>query len=200
MYKVFINNKSIFIGKRESLPIPSGFCKVIDFSEKKAMMLEILSFEKCEDYETLHIIGNPKKILKNFRSIKAAGGLVLNDKNQILFIFRNGKWDLPKGKVEDGEKIPHAALREVNEECGISGLKISCDLPCTLHTYILNDERVLKTTYWYVMKTSDTKNPIPQTEENITQVEWLSQQEVNKALENSFASIVETINSFNQIK
>lgn len=108
-----------------------------------------------------------------FTLIEAAGGLVSNPNGEWLFIFRHGKWDLPKGKIEKGEAIETAAIREVEEECGIKNLKIIKPLTPTYHTYSLEEKEVLKRTYWFEMSSNDTSKLVPQTEEGITEVKWV---------------------------
>jgi 8-oxo-dGTP pyrophosphatase MutT (NUDIX family) len=106
-----------------------------------------------------------------FKNIDAAGGLVTNSDNAVLMIYRNETWDLPKGKLEKGEQIAEAALREVEEECGITDLKLAEPIMRTYHTYPLKDEVVLKCTHWFRMM-SEQKDFVPQLEEGITKVEW----------------------------
>ena len=105
------------------------------------------------------------------------------------FIYRNGKWDLPKGKLEINESIPECAVREVEEECGISLLTITKELPATYHTYRQSGKNLLKITYWFLMDCKDESNLTPQTEEGIELVEWKNQKEVQLALENTYPNI-----------
>ncbi|QCX37999.1 NUDIX domain-containing protein [Aureibaculum algae] len=124
-----------------------------------------------------------------FKIIEAGGGKVFNDKNEVLFIFRNDKWDLPKGKIEKGETIEETAIREVEEETGIEKLKISHQLQTTYHIYKHKKKYVLKVSYWFKM-TSDFKGELfPQLEEGITKVVWLSDTETEKALQNTYKNI-----------
>lgn len=125
----------------------------------------------------------------DYTLIEAAGGVVYNNINQILMIFRNGKWDLPKGKLEIGENIQECAIREVNEECGVRNLKIISELQMTYHTYEINGEAILKRTYWFRMYTSCTNNLIPQITEGITKVEWVNKEDIVSRLENSYGNI-----------
>ena len=122
-------------------------------------------------------------------SIKAAGGIVRNKENEYLFIFRNGKWDLPKGKIEKGENSRAAAIREVEEECGIriesSGEKI-CN---TYHIYELSAGMVIKKTTWYWMKSTKKEKLIPQLEEGITDVRWISKADFSLIQGNTFPLI-----------
>jgi 8-oxo-dGTP pyrophosphatase MutT (NUDIX family) len=108
-------------------------------------------------------------------------------------IYRNGKWDLPKGKLEKGETPEIAALREVQEECGLSNLKIKGKLSPTYHTYIEKGQPILKKTWWYEMIGDDRRKLKPQTEEGITQVAWLDDIGVYNALKNTYASIVDVV-------
>ena len=118
------------------------------------------------------ITENWKDFCSRYTLIEAAGGIVYNNQDELLMIFRNGKWDLPKGKLEQGETKQHCAIREVEEECGVSGLNIIKQVPNTYHTYFDNDESILKTTYWYLMTTDYSGNLKPQKNEGITKVSW----------------------------
>lgn len=121
--------------------------------------------------------------------IEAAGGIVTNDKGQILCIKRLGKWDLPKGKMEQGESTSDSALREVSEETHISELTLGEPLPTTYHLYFHKDRWVIKPTYWYRMQTTQQKT-IPQTEEGITEVRWMSSDEIQtEFLPNTYLSL-----------
>lgn len=124
-----------------------------------------------------------------FKIVSAAGGVVKNTTGSYLFIFRNNKWDLPKGKIEANETTEIAAVREVEEECGISQLYIEHQLPTTYHIYELKNELILKPTYWFSMNCSDNSNLIPQTEEGITAVEWITPEAINKVLANTFPAL-----------
>ena len=137
------------------------------------------------------ITENWESFCMNYMLIEAAGGLVRNDKNQLLMIFRNGKWDLPKGKLEIGENIEQCAIREVEEECGVSGLIITQQLQKTYHTYEINGQKILKCTYWFEMNSSFKGNLAPQTKEGISAVVWVDEQDIAEKLENSFGNIIE---------
>jgi ADP-ribose pyrophosphatase YjhB (NUDIX family) len=122
------------------------------------------------------------------KHIIAAGGVVLNSKNEILFIYRNGFWDLPKGKVEAGEDYEEASIREIQEETGIENVTITRPLPVTFHTYKLTMKLVLKETQWFEMFSDDTKLT-PQTEEGITEIKWVSRKELPEILSKSYGNI-----------
>ena len=125
--------------------------------------------------------------------IEAAGGVVYNNKNQVLMIFRDGKWDLPKGKLELNENIKDCAIREVEEECGVSGLSIINSLQDTYHTYELNEKKILKRTYWFTMNTDYKGSLVPQAEEGISEVVWVDKDHVTEKLNNSFGNIKELL-------
>ncbi len=134
-----------------------------------------------------------KKMMKSVTVIKAAGGLVKNDRGNFLFIFRNGKWDLPKGKLEKGEKSEEGAVREVEEECGISIGKCGKKIVNTYHVYTIKGEVVLKKTYWYKMKYKGNARLKPQIEEGITDVRWMDRSDINTVAGNTFPSIKDVL-------
>lgn len=129
-----------------------------------------------------------KEFLKYFKVIQAAGGVIQNSVKNILFIFRNGKWDLPKGKVEKNESIEEAALREVIEECGLTNVVIVDYIFNTFHIYSENGRDVLKVSHWFNM-ISDDIEVYPQLEEDITEVVWKNKHEVKLALNNTYPNI-----------
>lgn len=149
-----------------------------------------------------HVIihNNPMEVFdelkSNFKSINAAGGLVINEKNEILFIFRNKKWDLPKGKIEKDETPEHAAIREVEEETLVKILKLENHLISTFHTYQIEDKKILKTNHWYLMKADSHQELLPQAEENIEKVEWKSVDQIPELMTNSYDSIRDVIKSY----
>ena len=124
--------------------------------------------------------------------IEAAGGLVTNKQGEYLMIFRNGRWDLPKGKQEDGEDIAITALREVSEECGILEVELSEHICNTYHTFHRNNKFFLKCTHWYSMEyCGDSSCVKPQTEEDIEKVIWATESELQNYLTNTYPSIKE---------
>ena len=128
------------------------------------------------------------RFARDFRIIHAAGGIVHNDANEILMIFRLGKWDFPKGKVEEGEQWAEAALREVQEETGLHNITLGEPLSSTFHTYELRGDPILKETHWYAMQAP--KQPLtPQTAEDISQAVWVPFGEVDIKMQNSYPSL-----------
>ncbi|CAA0247074.1 NUDIX hydrolase [Tenacibaculum maritimum] len=189
MYKVFINDKPIILTdsfKDESI-FPSYIYEEINLTElvytlnEKAIGGAIL--------HTLNLEDSWREFRAWFKVIQAAGGLVINEKEEILFIFRRNKWDLPKGWIEEGETVNSAAIREVEEECGIFNLTIKKELLTTYHLFFQKRKIYLKETFWFLMYSDDTKKPIPQIEEEITAVEFKSKEEIKEALSNTYANI-----------
>lgn len=189
MYKVFVNDIPIIlstekdIGKRyKSIPI-------------KTVKLKKL-IRKMYDGEQLYInLYHPKekKLLKHLRKkLKlyiAGGGLVYNSKNEILFIHRNGRWDIPKGKIEKGESIEECAIREVEEETGVKGLEIIKTLDTTYHVFKRNGKFCLKETFWFEMRTTSTEELTPQKNEGIKKAKWLNFEKSQKALDKSYENV-----------
>jgi len=134
------------------------------------------------------------KLLSIFKErmgyINAGGGLVKNEKDELLFIERNEKWDLPKGRAEKGEDIETTSLREVEEETGVENLSINKFLQETYHIYKNKGKYNLKITYWYLMDTNYTGVLKPQTEEGITQAVWKSSEQAEAAMSNSYSNVV----------
>lgn len=142
----------------------------------------------------VHLYGKTSKQLfddfKNcFKYIKAAGGLVKNHKDQFLLIKRFGRWDIPKGKLKKKELHDEGAIRELQEETNVKGLVISSELPATFHIYLLDDQPILKKTYWYLMKTHDEGELKPQINEDITEACWKNREESIKLLNTSYRAI-----------
>jgi len=129
-----------------------------------------------------------EKFAEQFRIIHAAGGIVSNEQDEILLIYRLDKWDFPKGKVEKGELYAEAALREVEEETGLHNIRLGTPLPSTFHTYELHGEQILKETHWYEMH-AESQALTPQTEEDITQALWVPRCNVADHLKNAYPSL-----------
>jgi len=137
-----------------------------------------------------------KEFFKKFTLIKAAGGLVKNEKDEILLIFRRGKWDLPKGKLDDGESLEECAVREVEEETGLKNVKLLSPLMITYHTYHEGTRYVLKESHWFNMQASSEQLLIPQTEEDIVEIKWIAAKDVDQYMEKTFASVADVLKTF----
>lgn len=126
---------------------------------------------------------------KHFQLILAAGGLVKNNNGEILMIFRRMKWDLPKGKLDEGETLENCAKREVEEETGLHHLKVIGPAKITYHTYVQFGKPILKETHWYLMKNSGNERLIPQTEEEISEIAWVKKEDLKQYLDNTYPTI-----------
>ncbi|MGZ3899705.1 MAG: NUDIX hydrolase [Bacteroidia bacterium] len=131
---------------------------------------------------------------KKYYYIEAAGGLIKKELDY-LFIYRFERWDLPKGKLDKGETIEHAAIRECEEECAIKKLKIQQQLSSTFHVYKYKDSFAIKQTFWFFMTTDYDKKLKPQKEENITEVKWFNKEEIKEIVfDNSYFTIKDVVN------
>ena len=189
MIQIFYKDKPIIISDKKSdlkdtLLIDLKIIKSVDIlkllRKKKVFSIGIKS-------------KSPEKVIskfsKLFPEIIAAGGKVYNDKSEILFIYRNKKWDLPKGKAEKNENISQTAIREVSEETGILDLSITKPLEKTFHIFKRGKKYFLKSTYWFEMKSNYSGQFKPQKNEGLTRVEWIGEEELDKILLKSYANI-----------
>ncbi|GLB50889.1 NUDIX hydrolase [Neptunitalea lumnitzerae] len=189
MYEVFVNEHPIIL--ISELKKEDSFKYFLLENVDLPKVIKELNNGKIDAAYLYH--PNKEKLLKKFKSklnvVLAAGGVVKNKKGEILFIFRNGKWDLAKGKLDKNESIPEAAIREVEEETGVKNLKLESFFKTTYHIFKRNGQYKLKETHWFYMKTSYSGKLIPQEEEGITQVCWKGAEEIKQALTNSYANI-----------
>ena len=191
MYKVFFNQKPLilttsFIEQTQEAPV--FFLK---YTSKKNIIAALKS-KKVNQLFLYH----PKEeklwalFLQLFKIIEAAGGIVKhNQTGQYLFIYRNNKWDLPKGRIEKNEPVRDAALREVEEETGVTGISIERPLSTTFHVFNRKGKYRLKKTFWYAMQTDFIGETTPQFEEGIQEATWKSAKEVPLLFDNAYANI-----------
>ena len=174
----------------------------------KIQQLEVEDFDFKQFYKTLKnskkknyllLTKNPSSVFKKIKNeltvIKAAGGLVTNAKGEFLFIFRNKKWDLPKGKVDKGEKVKETAVREVEEECGVKIEKRNDRICKTYHVYEMGSDLILKRTSWYNMTVKGSPKLIPQVEEGITEAVWVAPLEIKTKINNTYPLIIDVLKS-----
>ncbi|MCW3079188.1 NUDIX domain-containing protein [Segetibacter sp.] len=133
--------------------------------------------------------------------ITAGGGIVSNERSEVLFQLRRGKWDLPKGKLEDGEKIEDCAVREVEEETGLKNIQLGELVGVTTHYYQEKGKEIEKETHWFEMKVAGNQELVPQLEEDITELKWVAESDVSDFLNNSFQNIEEILKKYyNRLK
>jgi|TARA_Y100000385_G_scaffold101238_1_gene104662 8-oxo-dGTP pyrophosphatase MutT (NUDIX family) len=189
MQKIFVGNKPIVLTT-----------KVEPESDFKNYLIDTVDINKVlhnlkkEKYKSIRLIDDNeevllKKFLRLLPNIVAGGGKVINSDGKILFIFRNGKWDLPKGKAEQKETIDQTALREVEEETGVKGLSITKPLEITYHIFKRNDQYFIKKTYWFEMFSDYIGDLKPQIKEGITKVKWVGPKKLKKVKKNIYANI-----------
>ena len=195
MIKINFNEKRIFLteGALSFLAEKNLKNAHIIFNMNAAKLVNFIDEIQVSDIQDIIIEGSPAELLQLFQDelvpITAAGGLVVNPSNEILFIYRRKRWDLPKGKLDPGESIEECAIREVHEETGISILKIVKPLLTTYHIYVEN-RIVFKTTYWYLMHAEHEKLN-PQLEEGITKAVWVHRNNIQLQLQKTYDSILD---------
>lgn len=189
MYKVFVNDKPMVLTTLVEKETYFKNYKLKDVTLSK--VIRKLNNTSLKEARLIHKNEDKllKKFLKKLPNVIAGGGKVYNEKGKILFIYRNDKWDLPKGKTEGKEDIETTAIREVEEETGVTGLEIVKPLETTYHIFKRNGRYKIKITYWFEMKTTFSGKLYPQEEEGITKVKWLNEKKTKKALKNSYANI-----------
>lgn len=189
MYKVFVNDVPIILSTEENIG-----AKYTSISIKKAKIKSLIKKVSKGEIKHLHLYHKKEhKLLKHLKKklkvIRAGGGLVKNKEGKMLFIYRNKKWDLPKGKAEKGETIEETSLREVEEETGVKNLKIGDLIDVTYHVLKRKGKLKLKETYWFHMSTDYEGELIPQIKEGITKAKWKNKEKAKKALKKSYANI-----------
>lgn len=195
MYKVFFNDSLLLVTAHKPTNQNIEICA---FSSPTQIDEWIASTQKSAG--TIHralLTDRPQQVweqvMNHFPIIEAAGGLVKNKNGKYLFIYRRKRWDLPKGKVDAGEVPQQTALREVEEETGLSPLEIVKFLTHTYHIYWLKDRFTLKRTHWYLMQYGGDKYPVPQTIEDIERVEWMTLDDFGRISEPVFGTVLEVI-------
>ena len=201
MYKVFFNDSTFQIGVESKKSSKDNITQTVDCENHGFVSGLINEIEKSDKAINFLLQNNETKLLwecfkRQFVEIPAAGGLVKNSDDSLLFIKRLGLWDLPKGKIDKGETPEIAAIREVEEECGAKGLKIIRQLNSTFHIYRspflkFPDNLVLKETKWFLMSCDNDQALVPQSEENIEEVRWIALNELDTVMENTYLSLRE---------
>ena len=189
MYQVFYKKKIILLTDvfKEGKDFKS-------FPIKDVKLKKVIKLLNKKNTNSVHLFHkNKDKLLKYFfkliPTVIAAGGKITNSKSETLFIYRNDKWDLPKGKAEKNEQLPQTALREVKEETGIKEVSINKPLDITYHIFRRNNEYRLKVTYWFDMFSDYEGILFPQLDEGITDVKWVKKDDLEEIKINSYPNI-----------
>lgn len=198
MYKVFYQDRIIYLTDNFSSHFYNSyglFYKFYDLNELSDLVRLFLLLTKIRKLFIFHT--NTESLFTNFslqfNNINAGGGVLLNDEGKILVIKRRGKWDLPKGKFKQGEQPEEAALRETEEEVGLSAISITDSLSPTYHIYEESSKLILKKTFWFKMRTSSMQPPVPQEDEEITDAVWIQPEEIQTILGNTYLSVVDVL-------
>ena len=200
MYKIYINETPLILEETSNFKpqLGNGQNLAVRYAGKVKQLHQVIDMlEKTKRFESVTIHApDLKKLWNDFKSLfkvmKAAGGVVFNQENEILVMFRRGFWDLPKGKIDPGETKKQAAVREVEEETGITNIELGKKIGRTFHTFPQKGKRILKYTYWYKMNAPKT-NLIPQTEEGIEKCEWINKESFLKNNKPVFKNILEVL-------
>jgi 8-oxo-dGTP pyrophosphatase MutT (NUDIX family) len=198
MYKVYFNNRLICIGSDNQPSFDGNSLKKISGAFKIREEWEKFLYD--ENCKGIWMQGDAKGIWNKFKSmfvrVKAAGGLVKNQAGEYLLIYRKKKWDLPKGKLEKKETLEMAAMREVEEECGISELTIIEPLTKSYHIYEDEGWYMIKHSNWFTMTTTYTDKPVPQTEEGIEKAIWVKPDQLKNYMEDMYPSIRDVLEEY----
>lgn len=199
MYKVFISDRPLTIRSRQntSLELRDGHLHFhASTSDELDHIIQLI--ESDTNIRAVHVYNQDPELLYNALAatchiVHAGGGIVLNTKGELLFIHRRGSWDLPKGKMDDGETIEQTAVREVAEECGIPEPELVRHLKTTWHIYQESGKRILKPTEWFLMRSSYEGRLSPQNEEGIDEVRWVARQHWRELAKQSYPNIADLI-------
>jgi len=198
MYKVFFKDRTVYFGDDFSKIFERNkglFYKYTNLQELTELVYIFNELKLIDKLFIFHhdIITLFEEFKACFTYVDAAGGLVIRDDGKFLIMKRDGLWDLPKGKLERGESPEIAALREVEEETGLSDLKITNPLLSTFHTYQITDDMHLKKTKWYEMRYSGNGDPVPEEKENITEILWVQPGNTDFIRKNTYASVLDVL-------
>ncbi len=203
LIKIFVNEKPIYLTNAltkhlKELSVKEDTLFLENETVDATSLLQQLDSKK---FATAIFLSNNFEILKEnffsqFEIIEAAGGIVQNERKEILFIFRRGKWDLPKGKLEAAETIETCATREIEEETGVNKLTLKRKIGETYHIYKERGKLILKISHWFYFTCPSSQKMVPQTEEDIVEVKWIATKNIREPMSNTYKNIKEIINTF----
>lgn len=199
MYRIYFDERSITIFQNGDSALEDG-TPVIDATDSAKIATLAADFEKSDCVKLYVSTDDEASVIEalkaQFTEINAAGGLISDDDGRYLFIFRCGKWDLPKGKQEEGEEISLCALREVREETGLKNPELGRLICITNHTYHRDGKFYLKHTWWYEMHCKSGEETTPQIEEDIRQIVWAEKKDIGRFASDTYPSIAEVLTSY----
>ena len=201
MYKIYIKNKPLYLTHKisnelEEISHRDDTIIVKEFTIENIQIL-ITKMQEAGTNAGIFLQDDVEKLLsavkKEFLVIKAGGGLVYSENRDLLLIFRRGKWDLPKGKLDEGETFESCAVREVQEETGLKDVQLQQLITTTYHTYYENGTHCLKESHWFLMLADEKQSLSPQIEEDIEKCEWVKIKGLSRYLKNAHASVIDVI-------
>ncbi|MDR0582470.1 MAG: NUDIX domain-containing protein [Prevotellaceae bacterium] len=198
MIKIFFNDRLLALSDNWTESAADANAIMHKVTKKSDIAALVTAFLETAQWPALYLISDDiqallEEVKKSFTYVEAAGGLVCKPTGEVLMIYRNNRWDLPKGHREAGELPEETALREVEEECGITGLQLFHRITATYHIYCDSECATLKRTDWYAMRYTGSLMPTPQTAEGITHAEWKSMDELPAILPTVYCSIYEVL-------
>ena len=201
--KIYVDEAPIYITNKLSAELKKKSIQndVLFLNEEASIKVEIiLKALKKDKTQVIILAENVEKVKavfnKHFTLIEAAGGIVQNEKKELLFIFRGGKWDLPKGKLEKNESPEICATREIEEETGVKNLLLKHKIGETYHIYEEKKTQILKTSHWYYFTSTGKQQTAPQTEEDISEVKWIHTRNIKEPVANTYQNIKDILTEF----
>lgn len=195
-HRIYFGNKPFIVTDEANRPAAPGFVtgNSLEMAELTSL---IAAIEQPEIAGVLLTVNNVEAAIEALKKplcfIQAAGGLVQSEKGNLLLIFRKGKWDLPKGKLDPGETLDVCAVREVEEETGLRDIVLKKPICRTYHTYYMERQHCLKESHWYLMQAPEQAHLTPQTEEDIEQAVWVAPAEIGPYLRNTHRSVADVL-------
>lgn len=196
IFTIYLNERPLILCPRQR-DIPASYkdAPVCPNPDAAAIKQTLSALEEGDIQAAVFVQADTRRLLEviksHFSVFVAAGGLITNPQGEILLMFRRGKWDLPKGKQDDGESLEECAVREVREETGLQNISLEQKITETYHYYPLKEKKVLKHTYWYKMQFTGTELTVPQIEEDIMDIQWIRPENLGKYLKFSYNNIID---------
>jgi 8-oxo-dGTP pyrophosphatase MutT (NUDIX family) len=203
MIKIFVDEKPIYLSSTltEEMIVFAKQKNVFFVENEKVDKETILATLAADTFIAAVLLGRnftalKKDFFSQFNIVEAGGGIVQNEKKELLFIYRRKKWDLPKGKLEKGESIEQCAAREIEEETGVAELLIKSKIGETYHIYTEKNKPVLKISHWFYFTTTYTLPTTAQIEEDIAEVKWIATKDIQQPMLNTYGNIKEIVHKF----